>query len=138
MGFYNFALSIPFFFLTLGYWWRRQDSMAPVNIAVLYVLLIATYLCHFQSYSLLVISLTFFAIFSFSYSALEKIYGHKKGASGNGKSWFNDLKAFIIALKPAVLFIGLMLPAYFIMMTDYLEKTVGYGRTYKSLAELKS
>ena len=138
MGFYNFTLSIPFFFFTLGYWWRRQDSMAPVNIAVLYVLLIATYLCHFQSYSLLVISLTFFAIFSFSYSALEKIYGHKKGASGNGKSWFNDLKAFIIALKPAVLFIGLMLPAYFIMMTDYLEKTVGYGRTYKSLAELKS
>ena len=138
MGFYNFALSIPFFFLTLGYWWRRQDRMAPVNIAVLYVLLIATYLCHFQSYSLLVVSLTFSAAFSFFYRALEKIYGHKRGASGNGKSWFNNLKAFVIALKPAVLFIGLMLPAYFIMMTYYLEKTVGYGRTYKSLAELMS
>ena len=138
MGFYNFALSIPFFFLTLGYWWRRQDRMAPVNIAVLYVLLIATYLCHFQSYSLLVVSLTFCAAFSFFYRALEKIYGHKRGASGNGKSWFNNLKAFVIALKPAVLFIGLMLPAYFIMMTYYLEKTVGYGRTYKSLAELMS
>ena len=138
MGFYNFALSIPFFFLTLGYWWRRQDRMAPVNIAVLYVLLIATYLCHFQSYSLLVISLTFCTTFSFFYRALEKIYGHKRGASGNGNSWFNNLKAFVIALKPAVLFIGLMLPAYFIMMTYYLEKTVGYGRTYKSLAELMS
>ena len=138
MGFYNFALSIPFFFLTLGYWWRRQDRMAPVNIAVLYVLLIATYLCHFQSYSLLVVSLTFCAAFSFFYRALEKIYGHKRGASGNGKSWFSNLKAFVIALKPAVLFIGLMLPAYFIMMTYYLEKTVGYGRTYKSLAELMS
>ena len=138
LGFYNFALSLPFFFFTLGYWWRRQDSIAPVNIAVLYVLLIATYLCHFQSYSLLVISLTFCATFSFFYNALEKIYGHKKGSSGNGKSWFNNLKTFVIALKPAVLFIGLMLPAYFIMMTYYLEKTVGYGRTYKSLAELKS
>ena len=138
MGFYNFALSIPFFFFTLGYWRRHQDRMAPVNIAVLYVLLIATYLCHFQSYSLLVVSLTFCAAFSFFYRALEKIYGHKRGASGNGKSWFNNLKAFVIALKPAVLFIGLMLPAYFIMMTYYLEKTVGYGRTYKSLAELMS
>ena len=27
MGFYNFAVSVPLFFLALGYWWKHKDEM---------------------------------------------------------------------------------------------------------------
>lgn len=138
MGFYNFTLSIPLFFFALGYWWRRKDKIGPTNIAVLYILLICTYFCHYQSYSLLVLSLTFFAGFSSLYKAFQKTWGYKNISLDNGRTLLSKLKTFAMELKPALLFVGSMLPAYFIMMSYYLAKTRGYGRTYKTLEELKS
>jgi len=135
MGFYNFALSMPMFFFTLGYWWKHKDEMNPANIVVLYVLLLLTYFCHYQSYLQLVLSLSFFAFFSYCYSAFVEVWGRRKGLQdGEG---IGNLKTFVGKLKPFLLFLGFMLPAYFIMFSYYLSNTRGYGRNYRGLEWLK-
>ena len=71
MGFYNFALSVSLFFFALGYWWRCEDKLNPKTVAITYVWLILVYLTHFQSYALLIVSLTVFGVFLYIYEALE-------------------------------------------------------------------
>ena len=137
MGFYNFALSIPMFFFTLGYWWKHKDEMGSVNIAVLYVLLLGTYFCHYQSYLQLVLSLSFFAFFSHLYSALVEIWGVKRSVQTGEGQRFVSVRAFIGRLKSFLLFLGFMLPAYFIMLSYYLSKTRGYAHNYRSLKVLR-
>jgi hypothetical protein len=78
MGFYNFVLSMSLFFFTLGYWWRHRDKLSIVNIGVIYVLLLFAYFIHYQSYALLMLSLTFFAVFLSLYEALHKTWGHSQ------------------------------------------------------------
>jgi len=132
MGFYNFVLSMPMFFFALGYWYKNKDEIKPLNIVILYILLLITYFCHYQSYFELLLSLSFFAFFSYIYSAFVEIWGHKKGLQSSKEERFTNLKTFLIKLKPLLLFIGYMLPAYFIMFSYYLSKTRGYGRSYRS------
>ena len=62
MGFYNFSMSFPLFFFIVGYWWRHHDSMSPVHIGVLYVLLILLYFCHIVSYGLILLTLSICAL----------------------------------------------------------------------------
>ena len=137
MGFYNFALSIPMFFFTLGYWWKHKDEMSPANIVVLYVLLLGTYFCHYQSYAQVVLSLSLFAIFSYFYSAFVETWGRRQGIQDEQWARFSKLKNFIGKLKPLLLFLGFMLPAYFIMFSYYLSSTRGYSRNYWEMKNLK-
>ena len=137
MGFYNFALSIPLFFFTLGYWWKHKDEMSSANIVILYILLLGTYFCHFQSYFQLLLSLSFLTLFSSIYSAFARTWGYRKTLQNDGETLSSRLKMFIVNLKPLLLFFGSMLPAYFIMLSYYLSKTRGYGRDYKDFKELK-
>jgi hypothetical protein len=130
MGFYSFALSMPMFFFTLGYWWKHKDEMRPANMAILYVLLLMTYLTHYQSYLQLVLSLSFFAFFSYFYSAFVEIWGTRRERQNGEGMRFSSLKAFIAKLKPLPIFLGSMLPAYFIMFSYYLSFTRGYARYY--------
>ena len=129
MGFYNFTLSMPLFFFTLGYWWKHKDEMRPANIVVLYVLLLGTYFCHYISYVLLVLSLSFFAFFSYFHSAFLETWGRNEER-------VSDLKSFVGKLKPLLLFLGFMLPAYFIMFSYYLS-TSGYERRGPDVETLK-
>ena len=122
MGFYNFVLSMSLFFFTLGYWWRHRDELTVTNIGVMYVLLIATYLTHYQSYATLMISLTFFAVFLSLYEALHKTWGYREISGDNGKTLARNLKRFAGKLKPTFLFLVSMLPVYFIMISYYLDK----------------
>ena len=122
MGFYNFALSISMFFFTLGYWWRHKDKLNAASIGGLYLLLLVTYLTHFHSYALLMISLTFFGGFSYLYGALQKTWGYRETPEASNRTLISSLKSFAVALKPVLLFLGVMLPAYFIMMSYYLAK----------------
>ena len=137
MGFYGFALSMPIFFFTLGYWWKHKDEMAPANIAVLYVLLLVTYFSHYQSYLLLVLSLSFFAFFSYFYSAFMEIWGTRKERQNDEGARFSNLRAFIGKLKPLLVFLGFMLPAYSMMFSYYLSATAGYTRYYLDSKMLK-
>ena len=135
MGFYSFALSVPMFFFTLGYWWKHKDEMNAARIGALYILLLTTYFCHFQSYLEVVMSLSFFALASLLYSAFVKTWGHRKNDS---ETLWDSLKGFVNHLRPFLAFVGMMLPAYFITLSYSLSSTRGYGRTYKSFAELKT
>ena len=121
MGFYNFVLSMSLFFFTLGYWWRHRDELTLTNIGVMYVLLIATYLTHYQSYATLMMSLTFFAVFLSLYEALHKTWGYRKISRENGKTLVSSLKSFAVKFKPSLLFLVSMLPAYFIMISYYVN-----------------
>ena len=124
MGFYNFVLSMSLFFFTLGYWWRQKDKLSLENIGVVYALLIATYLTHYQSYAMLVMSLTFFAVFLSLYETAHRTWGYK----GNGKTLASSLKRFAVTLKPTGLFLVSMLPAYFIMFAYFLDRPRRAGR----------
>ena len=122
MGFYNFVLSMSLFFFTLGYWWRHRDELTLTNIGVMYVLLIATYLTHYQSYATLMMSLTFFAVFLSLYEALHKTWGYRETPGDNGMTRVSSLKSFAVKLKPTFLFLVSMLPAYFIMISYYVDR----------------
>ncbi len=136
MGFYNFVLSMSLFFFALGYWWRHRSKPSTTSIVVMYVLLLVTYLTHFHSYSLLIISLTFFAIFSSVYDTLHKTWGYKEISTANDKTLVNRLKVIATTLKPTLIFLGSMLPAYFIMFAYYLTKR-GKGGNHKGFEWLK-
>lgn len=118
MGFYNFALSVSLFFFALGCWWRCKDKLSPRAFVTVYVWLTVIYLTHFQSYALLTISLTFLGVFLSVYEALESPRV-RLGAQ----------------LKPILLFLGSMLPAYIILLTYYLVKREGGGfhRSFEGL-----
>ena len=123
MGFYNFVLSMSLFFFTLGYWWRVKDELRLINIVAIYVLLLATYLTHYHSYALLIMSLTFFALFSSGYDALQGIWGYKE----TSQPLVHRFKEGLTKLKPTLTFIGSLIPAYFILFSYYFYLTNAHG-----------
>ena len=122
MGFYNFVLSMSLFFFTLGYWWKRRNELTIANIGILYALLIATYLTHYQSYATLMLALTFFSVFLSLYEALRATWGYRELSGDNGKTLGNSLRTFAAKLKPPFRFLVTMLPAYFIMISYFLDR----------------
>ncbi len=122
MGFYNFVLSMSLFFFTLGYWWKRRNELTIANIGILYALLIATYLTHYQSYATLMMALTFFSVFLSLYEALRVTWGYKGISGENEKTLASKLKTFAAKLKPPFLFLVTLLPAYFIMISYILDR----------------
>ena len=122
MGFYNFVLSMSLFFFTLGYWWKHRVKLTLTNIGVMYVLLIATYLTHYQSYATLMMALTFFSVFLSLCEALFMTWGYREISGDNGRTLPSSLKRFVGKLKPAFLFLVTMLPAYFIMISYFLDR----------------
>ena len=123
MGFYNFVLSMSLFFFTLGYWWRVKDKLRLTNIVVIYILLLVTYVTHYHSYAMLIMSLTFFALFSSVYDVLQGIWGYKE----RSQPVMSRLKDGMATLKPALTFIGSLIPAYFILFSYYFYLSDTYG-----------
>ena len=119
MGFYNFALSVSLFFFALGYWWRCADKLTAKTVAMVYVWLTVVYLTHFQSFAILTVCLTFFGVYLYIYEALEP-----------------PRVRLTAPLKPILLFLGSMLPAYLILLSYYLVKREG-GGYYRSFEGLK-
>ena len=65
MGFYNFAVSVPLFFLALGYWWKHKDEMDRNRIILLNLLIIITYFAHLISYAFILFSIALLALLHF-------------------------------------------------------------------------
>ena len=65
MGFYNFAVSVPLFFLALGFWWKHKDEMNVKRIVLLNSLVIITYFAHLISYAFILFSIALLAVFYF-------------------------------------------------------------------------
>ena len=123
MGFYNFVLSMSLFFFTLGYWWRVKDELRLANIVVIYVLLLVTYLTHYHSYALLIMSLTFFSLYEAAYDALRGMWGYQETSQPLAQRFKDGLTRF----KPALTFIGSLIPAYFILFSYYFYLTNAHG-----------
>jgi len=64
LGFYNFAISVPVSFFTLGYWWKHRENLSYVNAIILNLLLFTAYFCHLFSFSLLIASIPVLALTS--------------------------------------------------------------------------
>ena len=126
MGFYNFSISVPIFFWTLGYWWKHRNNIIPKGLTGnqplvgFYLLLMLTYFSHFQSFFLLVISISVFTGLLF----LLELQTDKTRPN------------FISRLQPLIYFATYMLPVYLVALTYYLSTTQGYGRNYRKLSWL--
>ncbi len=123
MGFYNFVLSMSMFFFTMGYWWRVKDKLRLTNIIVIYILLLVTYLTHYHSYALLVMSLTFFPLFSSGYEVLQGVWGHRE----TSQPLMQRFKDGLPKLKPTLTFVGSLIPAYFILFSYYFYLANEHG-----------
>ena len=123
MGFYNFVLSMSLFFFTLGYWWRVKDKLGLTNIVVIYILLLVTYLTHYHSYALLIMSLTFFALYPSVYEVLKGVWGYKE----TSEPLMHRFKNGVVKFKPALTFVGALIPAYFILFSYYFYLTNAHG-----------
>ena len=123
MGFYNFVLSMSLFFFTIGYWWRVKDKLQLINIVVIYGLLVVTYLTHYHSYTLLVMCMTFFALFLSFHAALQEIWGYKE----TSQPLVHRFKVGMTHLKPTLTFIGSLTPAYFILFSYYFYLSNAHG-----------
>ena len=65
MGFYNFAVSVPLFFLSLGYWWKHKETLNRKRIILLNLLIVTTYFAHLISYAFILFSIALLALFHF-------------------------------------------------------------------------
>ena len=123
MGFYNFVLSMSLFFFTLGYWWRVKDNLRVTNMVVLYILLLATYFTHYHSYALLIMSLTFFALYGSVYDVLQKVWGYKE----TSQPPMDRFRVSIVKFKPTLIFLIGLIPAYIILFSYYFYLTNTHG-----------
>ena len=123
MGFYNFVLSMSMFFFTLGYWWRVKDNLRVTNMVVLYILLLATYFTHYHSYALLIMSLTFFALYGSVYDILQKVWGYKE----TSQPPMDRFRVSIVKFKPTLIFLIGLIPAYIILFSYYFYLSSTHG-----------
>ena len=123
MGFYNFVLSMSLFFFTMGYWWRVKDKLRLTNIIVIYILSLVTYLTHYHSYALLIMSLTFFPLFLSAYDVLHRVWSNKE----TSQPLMDRLKEALGIHKPTLTFIGSLIPAYFILFSYYFYLSNNHG-----------
>lgn len=65
MGFYSFAISVPLFFLILGYWWKHKENITVKRIVILNLFMTALYFAHLISHIIIVMSISFLSILYF-------------------------------------------------------------------------
>lgn len=62
MGFYNFAISVPLVFLTLGYWWKGKEHITIKRVLILNLLLVVIFFSHLISYVLIMVSISLLSL----------------------------------------------------------------------------
>ena len=115
MGFYNFQLSISFFFFSFGFWWKHKDDMQVQHLIWLYVLLLLTYLSHIASYGLVVLGI------SVAGGCLSGAPAVAAAWRERGEGFTALLQKFVVSLKPAFRFFLYMVPMYFVLVDYYLQ-----------------
>ncbi len=119
MGFYNFTLSVAFFFFSFGFWWKHKDYMEIKHLCILYVLLLLTYLSHIVSYGLVVLAMSIAAACIWGSETLVETWRiHKRPGNVNVSDLFNQFK---LTIKPFFYFLLYMIPIYFVLMEYYLQ-----------------
>lgn len=93
-GFYAFNLGLGLGFLTVGFWWRRRDSMRVADVGILNLLLGATYLAHYATFGIALFVITAAAGWSF---LLRTPRGFRKALGDLAVQAGYLLPAFVIA-----------------------------------------
>ncbi len=93
MGFFNFCFSLATFFFALGFWWRNQERMTPLRIAILALLVLWVYFCHPVTLVMTVV-------------ALLALAGWRMLKTGSGRSLLGPFLACLPALALMVSFVG--------------------------------
>ena len=117
MGFYNFQLSISFFFFSFGFWWKHKDDMQVRYLVWLYVLLLLTYLSHIASYGLVVLGISVAGCCLSGAPALTAAWRTR------AEGFTALLQTLVISLKPVCRFLLYMVPMYFVLLDYYLQST---------------
>jgi hypothetical protein len=115
MGFYNFQLSISFFFFSFGFWWKHKDDMRVKYLVWLYVLLLLTYLSHIASYGLVVFGI------SVAGGCLSGVPAITAAWHARREGAVAVLQKFVVNLKPVFRFLLYMVPMYFVLTEYYLQ-----------------
>jgi len=117
MGFYGFALSVPMYFFAVGYWWKNRSEPNVTSIAILNVLMIITYFCHFFSFALLLLSFSLLFVTNALLPADKR-----RTLKQRGKTLLHNA--------------GFVLPAYFILLNSLLSNQEAKNKGYRSFKEL--
>ena len=117
MGFYNFQLSISFFFFSFGFWWKHKDDMQVRYLVWLYVLLLLTYLSHIASYGLVVLGISVAGCCLSGAPAITAAWRTRD------EGFTALLQKLVLSLKPVFRFLLYMVPMYFVLLDYYLQST---------------
>lgn len=117
MGFYNFQLSISFFFFSFGFWWKHKDDMQVRYLVWLYVLLLLTYLSHIASYGLVVLGISVAGCCLLGAPAITETWQMRD------ERFTALLQVLVFSLKPVFRFLLYMVPMYFVLLDYYLQST---------------
>ena len=115
MGFYNFTLSIAFFFFSIGFWWKHKDYMEIKHLCILYVLLLLTYLSHIVSYGLVVLAMSIAAACIWGSESIVETWRIRN------RNFHDVFNQFRLTIKPFFYFLLYMIPIYFVLMEYYLQ-----------------
>jgi len=102
MGFYNFCISLIFFFLTLGYWINNQNKISKIKFVLLSLLMLLTYLSHLFTFILLFLILII-NIFYNSFIKNDDIQINKNNFFQLIK---NSAQLFFVSIIPIILLIN--------------------------------
>ena len=64
MGFYNYALGIPLFFLAIGYTWKHRENLTASRLLLLSVFLLLIYFTHFLALVITCLSISLVGVFA--------------------------------------------------------------------------
>ncbi|MGB9597430.1 MAG: hypothetical protein ACPL7B_14205 [Candidatus Poribacteria bacterium] len=64
LGFYNFAISVPLYFFTVGYWWKNRIKMNRKKWIIINLLMMFLYFSHFFSFTWALVSVGLLTITS--------------------------------------------------------------------------
>ena len=115
MGFYNFQLSISFFFFSFGFWWKHKDDIQVKHLIWLYVLLLLTYLSHIASYGLVMLGISIAGGCLFGAPVIATAWRARR------EGFIALCQKFVVSLKPLFRFFLYMVPMYFVLIEYYLQ-----------------
>jgi len=136
MGFYNFCLSLPLMFFSLGYWFRFKGFIKIKQIPTFYILLFVTYLTHFISFCIVILFLTIYFTYYILSNLVNSYFEHKRNPDYLNLLTYIKTSRFSSEIRKYLLFIGYMLPLYLLLIIFSLNNAVGYEYRYADFDKL--
>jgi len=102
MGFYYFSLSLPVFFLSIGYWLKNRDRLGARRTAILGLFLLLLYFCHLVSLVLAGLVIGILAVWAAVAERGSPAAGEGRGSRGLVRSLAGRLSRPLAASVPVL------------------------------------